>query len=53
MNEPVLPCEHQETIVEESRNWMFIVMEFVEGGDLLDRLTQDQILQLPTFIHLP
>lgn len=31
----------QEVIVEHALDWMFIVMEFVEGGDLLDRLTQD------------
>lgn len=28
-------------VVEDSLDWMFIVMEFVEGGDLLDRLTTE------------
>merc|ERR1719247_1443934 len=31
----------RSVIIEPRTDWMFIVMEFVEGGDLLDRLTQD------------
>jgi len=46
-----------DTIAHPSRDWLFIVMEFVEGGDLLGALTKhphifDEALVRPMMFHI-
>jgi len=46
-----------DVIEEKAQDWMFIVMEFVQGGDLLERITQqpklfDECLTRVLFFHI-